>query len=230
MAGLISLATDRLMAISGQPTNAVNIGIAKAEVLGVIDDLNERFHWGVLESKTTVTFAGGTTGHTVSLPDDFASMRDKGIGEYDSENDRIKTPWTKTTQKRFHLNYRGVLSLATSGESQNREWFYVENDKARHAQIRVYPSPASAMIAMVLYYALLMESNIDRFGNSTILVDGAMSRLVKWFPDAIWQAAKGRYEEAVLDRKQKRKSVETGVKPLPNIRIRRANLVARAIK
>jgi hypothetical protein len=230
MAGLISIASDRLLLLSGKEQDANALATIKAEVLGVIDDLNERFHWGVLAMKTTKTFSGGSSGHTISLPNDFASMRDEGIGEYDSTNDRIKIPWYFITQKRFHRMFAGVMSLRTTGTGQQRYWFFIEDDSGRSPQIRAYPSPSSSMEAMIMYYASLTSKNIDRLGNSTILVDGAIYRLKKWFTPEAREEARKSYEGAIIDRKQKRKSTESGVRPLPNIRIRRRNYLARQIK
>jgi len=223
MAGLIDEATNRLIAIAGKSDTYDNKSIVRAEIEGTIEQLNVEFNWAVLEADDTVTFSGGSTNHTVTMPVDFGKMRKDGFGEYDSTNDRMKRVWNFKTEDWFHRNYSGVMTYLTSTAGQGRIWFFVPDTSAGLKQVRVYPSPSSSLTAMVRYYEKLTPSNIGRLRDATILVDGTMWRLPRWFSEVEWQVAKMRYDKAVVAMKAARRSAMSGMDPAKHPTIRRAN-------
>lgn len=230
-AGLISKATGRVLSIAGVPKTNINKNIAEAEVRGTIADLNSRFNWAVLEEQdTSKSFAGGSSNHTITMPVDFAKMRRDGFGEYDSTNERMKRVWTKKTEDWFHRSYSGAMTLTISGSNQSRIWFFVPDNDAGLKQVRAYPAPSTSMPVMIRYYAMLTQSNVDRLRDATVLVDGAMWRLPKWFSNEEWGTARTRYLEFVTSMKAQRRSVDTGVSPMPDRRIQAFNATGWAIK
>jgi len=230
MAGLIDKAVTRVMDIAGKPNTAQNKAIAKAEVYGAIDRLNAEFLYGILTTSETVTITGGSTGHTVALPVDFASMHTYGFGEYDSATARVKVPWTFRSESYFHNRYRGLSSLSTGDAGSARIWFFVDDDPAGRAQVRVYPSPASSTTAQANYYAKLTLSNIDRLDNETILVDGTLARLPKWLDDTEIAVRRAEFKSAIAALKAQRRSSTSGAIPVSHPWIRRANAVGWGLK
>ncbi len=230
MAGIINKAVTRIMEITGKSNTSSNKAIAKAAVFGAMDKLNYAFHYGFLTTTDTVTITGGSSGHTVSLPVDFASMHTDGFGEYDSTNARIKVPWKHRTESYFHNKYRGVSTLTTTAAGNARIWWFVDDGSDGRAKVRVYPSPSSSTTAQVNYYAKLTLSNINRLDNVTILVDGGLSRLPKWLSDDELPVYRAEFKAGVAALKAKRRSSTSGAIPKPHPTIRRANRIGWSIK
>jgi len=227
---LIDDAVTRLIDVSGQTATAANRPIARAEILGVIEDLNLRFNWGVVESEGTVAFAGGYTNHTVSLPTDFGKMRQDGFGEYDSTSACMKVAWTLKDESYFQRAIRGFDTLSVAGTGEGRIWFFVPDGNDGRKRVRVYPAPDAAMTAFCRYYAMLTLENINRLRSVTLLVDGAMARLPIWFKDQQWMVAQKRYESAITQMKSTRKSADVDSRPMPDRRVQQANVTGWSLR
>lgn len=230
MAGYIEKARDHVLRMAGKDTTSTNLAIARDVVESAIDLLNQRFHYGFLEEEKIVSFAGGSTNHTVDMPIDFATMRQDGFGEYDSTNERIKVPWQKKTQDWFNRNYNSFSSLLVSGAGQTRIWFFRDSDSGGRVQVRVHPAPDSALTALAQYYAKLTTANIERLPTHMVLVYGAVTQMPYWFDSAITEKNEKLFERSIADLKNMRRAVETGIVPMPDQRIINHNRTGWSIK
>lgn len=188
-------------------TLAVDISLAKANVLEVIDDINRRMNTAVLRTSTTISMTANV--HTYKLPEDFGKMIE--FGEYDSTQETIKVPWDLKSERYFLNRVYGFSTLESSASGHGRIWFFVGDATSGQKQIRVFPAPSESLTARAIYFAKLSEANLHRFGNPGVVKDGVRSRLVNWFggpqSQEAWRAAKDRYDKGLTDLKSLKRSI-----------------------
>jgi hypothetical protein len=180
--GIVADAVKALLAEAGRTSNS-DKELAEFWVKQTIDDINKRIHLGVLRAEDDITVTAGDSSY--DLADDFGSMI--MIGKYDSTGDRINPEWKYLGDFRFTENY-STVSSASVAAGEPAGYLYLPLTALAKMQIRIVPTPDSAMTARCYYYAKLTDENVDRLKWAQPLIDGAKRHLQSWFPTGFAKA------------------------------------------